>query len=366
MNYKANIAVIIPSLEPDDKLTQLVAALRREGFQRILVVNDGSSVAYDHLFEKIGAAHDCPVFQHAVNLGKGRALKNAFNYALLHWPDCIGCVTADSDGQHSVTDIAACAAVLAAHPNTLVLGCRRFSLKGVPFHNRMGNLITAKITEILSGLKVSDTQTGLRAIPASFTAQLMTLKGERFNFEMNMLLRAKELNIPIMEVPISTIYNAGGQSSHFNLWKDSTRIYALFGKFILSSLFAFIIDIVVFSLLLMLLRESMSPASYIFMSTLGARIVSSLTNFAINKKSVFRSNGRLRKSLFKYYILCFVQLSMSAGLVYVFHNLTGLHETPVKIVVDILLFFVSFQIQREWVFKSKSAVMLSPRPSREI
>lgn len=353
MDYKTHMAVIIPSLEPDARLPRLVEDLRRAGFEKILVVNDGSSAAYDPVYHDLQTAHGCVALRHAVNLGKGRGLKNAFNYVLLNWPDCVGCVTADSDGQHSAEDIAACARALCEHPDALVLGCRRFSLKGVPFHNRMGNLITNKVTEMLSGLKVSDTQTGLRAIPLAFMARLMNVKGERFNYEMNMLLKAKEADVQIIEVPISTIYDAQGQSSHFNLWKDSARIYALFGKFILSSLFAFIVDIALFSLLLMLLRGHISPASCIFLATLGARIVSSLTNFAVNKKSVFRNKGHLRKSLLKYYILCFVQLSISAGLVYVFHKLTGLHETPVKIVVDILLFFASFQIQREWVFKSK-------------
>lgn len=353
MTYKEQVAVIIPSLEPDQRLTMLLQELRANGFTRIVVVNDGSSADYNAFFDAARHEHGCDILQHAVNLGKGRGLKNAFNHVLLTWPDCIGIVTADSDGQHSVPDIAACAQKLVENPHKLILGCRRFMLEGVPFHNRCGNLITSKVTEILSGLKVSDTQTGLRGVPREFMKTLMNVKGERFNYEMNMLLKARENDIEIAEVPISTIYDAAGQSSHFNLWKDSARIYALFSKFILSSLFAFAVDIIVFTLLLQLLRHSMSPAEYIFAATLGARILSSLTNYAINKNGVFKSKGHFRKTLVKYYLLCIVQLCVSAGLVYGFHNLTGLHETPIKIVVDILLFFVSFQIQREWVFKRK-------------
>lgn len=357
MTYQDQVAVIIPSLEPDHRLTELLQELRNAGFTRIVVVNDGSAADYDAFFDAARHEHGCNVIQHAVNLGKGRGLKNAFNHVLLTWPNVIGAVTADSDGQHSVKDIAACAQKLTQHPDKLVLGCRRFSLEGVPFHNRCGNLITNKVTEMLSGLKVSDTQTGLRAIPREFMQILMNVKGERFNYEMNMLLKAKENEVDIVEVPISTIYAAGGQTTHFNVWKDSARIYALFSKFILSSLFAFAVDIIVFTLLLQLLRHSMSPAEYIFAATLGARVLSSLTNYAVNKHGVFKSKGSLRKTLLKYYLLCAVQLCVSAGLVYAFHNLTGLHETPVKIVVDILLFFISFQIQREWVFKRKKTVI---------
>lgn len=357
MTYKKQVAVIIPSLEPDQRLIVLLRELRAEGFARIVVVNDGSSADYNAFFDAAHNEYGCDLLQHTVNLGKGRSLKNAFNYVLLTWPDCIGVVSADSDGQHSVKDIVVCAQKLTKNPRKLILGCRSFSQKGVPFHNRCGNLITNKVTEIFSGLKVSDTQTGLRGIPREFMKTLMNVKGERFNYEMNMLLKAKENDVGIAEVPISTIYDADGQSSHFNLWKDSVRIYAMFSKFILSSLFAFVVDVIVFTLLLQLLRHSMSPAEYIFIATLGARILSSLINFVINKKGVFKSKGRVRKTMVKYYLLCIMQLCISAGLVYGFHNLTGLHETPIKIAVDILLFFISFQIQREWVFKRKKTIV---------
>lgn len=364
MDYKTQVAVIIPSLEPDERLAELLQSLREAGFTRIIVINDGSCGDYDGYFKIARETHACEVLQHAVNLGKGRALKNAFNHILLQWPDCVGCVTADSDGQHNVEDICKCAQKLMEYPDCLVLGCRRFSLEGVPFHNRCGNLITAKVTELLSGLKVSDTQTGLRAIPKAFMEKLMNVKGERFNYEMNMLLKAREFEVPIVEVPISTIYDSQGQSSHFNLLKDSARIYALFGKFILSSAFSFAVDIVVFTLLVMLFKPYMSPMRYIFLATLGARILSSLTNFAINEKGVFRSRCRTRIALLKYYVLCLVQLSVSAGLVYLAHRLTGWYETPIKIVVDIALFFVSFQIQREWVFKSARATPATPSKTK--
>lgn len=365
MDYKKQVALIIPSLEPDERLTELLRSLRAEGFARIVVVNDGSSADYDDFFKVAETTCGCDVFKHAVNLGKGRALKNAFNHILLNWPDCIGCVTADSDGQHSVEDISKCARKLMEYRDCLVLGCRRFSLEGVPFHNRCGNLITAKVTDVLSGLKVSDTQTGLRAIPKGFMAKLMNVKGERFNYEMNMLLKAREFEVPIVEVPISTIYDPKGQSSHFNLLKDSARIYALFGKFILSSAFSFAVDILAFTLLVMWFKPYMSPMRYIFMATLCARILSSLTNFVINEKGVFRSRCRKRVAIIKYYVLCLIQLCVSAGLVYLAHKLTGWYETPIKIIVDIALFFVSFQIQREWVFKSPKAKCSLPTNPKE-
>lgn len=353
MDFKTQVVVIIPALEPDDRLIMLVKDLRVKGFSHILVVNDGSPAKYDVVFDTVRNEYGCAVFTHAINLGKGRALKNAFNHVLVNYPNCMGVVTADSDGQHTPEDIAACARKLVENPDNLILGCRPFHTAKVPLHNLCGNLITKKVTEIFVGLKLTDTQTGLRAMPKRLMQMFMVIKGERFEFEMNMLLRAKEYGIKIIEVPISVIYAPEGQSTHFNVWKDSLLIYVLFAKFFISSLFSFAVDILVFTFLAYLLRPHFTAVVYIFIASFGARAVSSLTNYTINKKGVFKCKGQVRKTLLKYYTLCITQICVSAGLVYALHVLSGLHETPVKIVVDTLLFFISFQIQREWVFKNK-------------
>ena len=179
--------------------------------------------------------------------------------------------------------------------------------------------------------------------------RMMTIKGERFEFELNMLIEAKESGTPFYEVPIRTIYIASNETSHFNPLLDSIRIYSVFLKFILSS---FVVDILLFTLLASLLRGVL-PGYHILIATVGARIVSSLFNFVINKNSVFKNTSPSVSTLVKYIVLCVVQVSLSAGLVWTIFHFLGWNETLIKVIVDCLLFLFSFQLQREWVFKRK-------------
>ena len=186
-----DVPVIIPSLEPDDRLPTLLGEMRQAGIRRILLVDDGSSQSYRHYFDE-AEEQGCTVLRHAVNLGKGRALKTAFNHCLNVWPDAPGAITADSDGQHSVPDILRFMQEMCAHPDSLLLGCRDFDDAGVPFKSRYGNKITCFMFRSLCGVSVSDTQTGLRGVPTTFMRRLMNVAGERFEFESNMLIETKD------------------------------------------------------------------------------------------------------------------------------------------------------------------------------
>lgn len=175
-----DLPVVIPSLQPDEKLPALLSALREAGIRNILLVDDGSGPAYRPIFDAAEAS-GCTVLRHAVNLGKGRALKTAFNHCLLTWPDAPGCVTADSDGQHTPACILACMQALWQHPDSLVLGCRDFDAAGIPARSRFGNKCTRLLFRLLVGLSITDTQTGLRAIPTRFMRALLETRGERFS-----------------------------------------------------------------------------------------------------------------------------------------------------------------------------------------
>lgn len=245
-----DIPVIIPSLEPDERLMDLIKDLKKENIQNIILINDGSSEEYNHYFEMAQKDYGCTVLRHYVNLGKGRALKNAFNYCLLTFPNLIGCVTADSDGQHRPKDIKKCMEAL--HATNLILGCRDFNKEDVPQKSRLGNKITRQVCKYLCGIDVSDTQTGLRAIPKKFMKELLSVSGERFEFETNMLIETKKSGVNIEEVEIQTVYDSkDNHTTHFNPIKDSIMIYKIFGRmfieFIFSSLSSSVIDLILFA-----------------------------------------------------------------------------------------------------------------------
>lgn len=356
MELYRSVAIIIPSLNPDEKLLALLADLREAGFERLLVVNDGSSADYDEYFTKARDSYGCTVLRHAVNQGKGRALKTAFNHLLNENEPCVGAVTVDSDGQHRIADIVAVAREVLAHPNALVMGCRDFSDNNpnIPARSRFGNRTTSRVLRLLCGITLSDTQTGLRGFSPVAMRRFLATKGERFEYEMNMILDAHESGITLLEVPIETVYIEENKSSHFNPFLDSIRIYSVFLKFILTSLSSFVVDILAFTLLIALLNwilPTVRAEAKIVIATYAARILSGLFNFTVNKQAVFKSDGKTGTCLLKYCLLSVVQVSLSAFVTSGLFKLLHWNAILLKLIVDCILFLLSFRIQRGWVFK---------------
>lgn len=346
-----DVCVIIPAFNPDEKLFIKFAEEVVQNFSKIVVVNDGSDSECDDTFQKIsGISSNIIVLKHSVNLGKGRALKTAFNYVLNEYSDCVGVVAADCDGQHCIDDVIKCAEKLKECPSSMILGVRDFNKKDVPFKSRYGNKITRLIFKLFIGLSIKDTQTGLRAISTELMKIFMNTNGERYEYETNMLIECKQNDIPIEQVPISTIYIGKNQTSKFNPIKDSLSIYKLFGKYIISAISSFIIDIVLFNIFLMLLNKYEVP-NEIIIATVVARIISSLCNFKINAKMVFKNMNKT--SLIKYIILVILQMIVSAVTVDYFSKFVPINVTVIKIVVDLIIFIVNFIVQREFVFKQK-------------
>ena len=347
------IPIIIPAYEPDEKMIILLEKLKQAKMSEIVVVDDGSQgKEYQNLFRRAKEVYGCKVLQHAVNLGKGRALKTAFNYCLNTYTDMLGVITIDSDGQHKVEDMIACMEKMKENPNDLILGCRDFKTAGVPLRSSFGNICTSKVFKYLIGVEISDTQTGLRGISTSFMKTLMNVKGERFEFETNMLIETKDAGITIREVKIETIYLEDNKSSHFNPIKDSIQIYAAFGKFLFSSLSSSVVDLSLFALFCSILRNQDSGMmSYLVLATILARVCSATYNFLVNYKVVFKSDMKMGKAMIRYFVLAVIQMSLSAILVNTIYPFMGGAEILVKIPVDVFLFLASFVIQRELVYK---------------
>lgn len=353
MISKDYVGIIIPSLDPDNKFLHLLKDLKHSGFKHIFVINDGSDDSYNEYYQKAISEYGCVLLTHQVNWGKGRALKTAFNHILTEYPEIKSVVTVDSDGQHRIEDIEKCYQASIENDEALIMGCRDFSKEtsDIPFRSRFGNVMTCKVLKMFCGITLSDTQTGLRGISRSLMRKFLTVNGERFEYEMNMILETKELGITIVEVPIQTIYIEDNETSHFNPLKDSLRIYSLFAKFIFSSICSFLIDIILFAIFVRLLTGA--SEHYILFSAYLARAISSLFNYQMNKTQVFKADGNNRSTLIKYVLLCIVQILISSFATEWLFDLLSFNVTGIKIIVDVLLFFISFQIQRNWVFRNK-------------
>ncbi|MGO4372465.1 glycosyltransferase [Paenibacillus sp. MCAF20] len=224
------MVILIPSYEPDVRLIKLIEDLQISiPGMPIVVVDDGSGESYSEWFKQV-VQMGCMLLTHKTNLGKGRALKTGFNYIRSHM-DTDGVVCADSDGQHLPSDIKRIAEAVLEHPGRIVMGGRRFT-GNVPLRSRFGNTMTRKMYAFSTGVKLYDTQTGLRGYPSAMLDWLCNLNGERFEYEMNMLLEAPGAGYAFHEIPIDTVYLDENKSSHFHPIKDSVtkslpKYYAL-------------------------------------------------------------------------------------------------------------------------------------------
>ncbi|XKE95176.1 bifunctional glycosyltransferase family 2/GtrA family protein [Metaplanococcus flavidus] len=344
-------AIIIPAYKPDQKCLSTVEKIIDTGFDRVIIVDDGSGTEYKHIFNSLETFEEVTVLKHAVNKGKGRALKTAFQYILTNQFPFEAVITADADGQHLASDMVKLSEQLLETPDKVVLGARDFSKKEIPFRSRFGNRFTRLLFRLSTGTVLTDTQTGLRGIPVKYLPQLLEIKGERFEYEMNMLASLRKNEVEVTEVTIETVYIDDNKSSHFNPLRDSYHIYKIFIFYGLSGGASFVLDIGLYWIFIQLLREP-APILFIIMATIAARILSSLFNYYINRNKVFKQGSR--KSLIRYFALAAFIMLTSAGSVHLLYaEWLGRGEVILKILVDTILFIFGFVAQRAWVFRKE-------------
>ena len=339
--------VLIPAYEPDDKLIGLVERIFRSGESlAVVVVNDGSGPEYDPVFAAV-ALLGCIVIGHSRNRGKGFALKRGFEFVERHFSGH-DVVCADCDGQHSVIDILRVARAVAASEHAMVLGSRRFTGQ-VPAASRFGNAVTRVVFARSTGHRLYDTQTGLRAYPQSMLRWLCTVEGDRFEYELNLLLHASEAGMTIQEVPIETIYLEGNASSHFRPLIDSARVYAPLVKFSLSSIAAFVVDVV-------LLFVIAAVTGNLLLAVVTARVVSSNVNFLVNRRLVFdrRDKRTTVGCAGRYFALVAAIMAANFALIHAMYERVGANLVLSKFTTEAVLFVASYQIQKRLVFPTPS------------
>ncbi len=352
-NHEIRFAVVIPAYKPSTGLIDVVEAVGAAGAPAIIVVDDGSGPECADIFARIAQLPRVHLLRHAVNLGKGAALKTAFNYVLCHFPGA-GVVTADADGQHHPEDIARVAAALEAQPEALVLGSRSFGGE-VPLRSRFGNVLTRSIMHGLLGRKLTDTQTGLRGIPAALMASMMRVEANGYEFELEMLIAAHQNEVPIFEQPIRTIYEAGNPSSHFNPITDSMKIYFVLLRFSSVAVLSALLDNVLFYII-------WSRSGHLLAAQALARVVAVAFNYTMVRSSVFGSQQKHKAVLPKYLSLVLISGSVSYFAIRHLHDQFGVHTMVAKLSVETVLFFLNFAVQRLFIFKPRERAEVREEP----
>ncbi|MCD8214056.1 MAG: bifunctional glycosyltransferase family 2/GtrA family protein [Clostridiales bacterium] len=346
MNCKTRIA-LIPAYEPTELLLSVMEIAADEGFI-VITVDDGSGIGYADIFE--AAESFGTVLFNSENGGKGAALKTGFKYIAERFEEPYTVVTMDADGQHAVTDAINVCCTAETYENTLILGSRSLE-QNVPLRSRLGNSITRLVFKASTGVKIYDTQTGLRAFSSRLMPVMVNIPGERYEYEMNVLLHFADSGLPVKEVPILTIYFENNAGSHFNTIKDSYRIYREIIKFSLSSLSCFVIDYLLFSLFSVFLSglNAGLTASNIF-----ARIISGSINFSMNRELVFKSSESIFRAGAKYILLAVVILIGNTLVLNALVYGLGLNRFIAKPLTEIIFFGLSFFVQRLFIFRRQT------------
>lgn len=338
--------LLIPIYEPTENTVFFINQLAQSVNVPIIIVDDGSGKTYQKLFQRMEHPNIIKI-SYFDNKGKGYALKFGFSVILDSYPDITGVVTADSDGQHEIEDIQKMlVAVDRLAGQEFLLGVRDFSYENTPFRSYFGNRMTSGFYYLSSGIHLQDTQTGLRGFSIFSLSELLKIEGNRFEYEINQLLVLPKIGYRMTTIPIKTIYSDGNKGSHFRIFQDSYLVYRPFIRFFFSSISSSLVDIGLFySIIFFIGNHTMAS---LLIATVLSRVLSGIFNYQMNRHYVFRKQ-RARTAFYKYSLLFLLQLILSwLGVSILSVIIQSL--LLCKAVVDILLFFVSFSIQRRIVF----------------
>lgn len=336
---------LIPAYEPDEKLLTLLRELSAAGLKSI-VVDDGSGADYQPLFGE--AAAYATVLSYPENQGKGHALKYGLSYINEHIKGKFVIVTLDSDGQHQVRDALRICREAVLRPDSLILGSRRQSAAS-PLRSRFGNYMTRKIFAISTGCKVMDTQTGLRAFSSSLLAHMLEVPGERYEYEMNVLLDAARAHLPIFELEIATIYLDDNSGSHFSPLRDSWLVYKEILKFSSISLVSFCLDYLLYSLIAWLGLAAGLPFAC-GAANISARFISCTFNFSMNRRFVFHDEGNIWQSAMQYYALAVAILAANTLLLSLLIDYLSMNHYLAKLLTEVSFFAMSWFVQKRFIF----------------
>jgi len=340
-------AFVIPAYNPDEHLIDVVKNILRESSHPIFIIDDGSSQEVQSIFSQLRQLHEprITLLAHAVNLGKGAALKTVFNYILVNYPDIQGVVTLDSDGQHSIKDCIRVLKELEKNPKAFVLGYRTFS-KDIPLKSYLGNTISKWLYRLVLGYNFKDTQTGLRGLSREFMKRSLLILSNRFEFETEQLAIAVNEYLPIVEIPIETIYIEQNRATTFRPLVDSFRIYFVLFRYGLTSIITAVVDFLVFMIFIAL-------GANIFWSNMAARTVSIGVQYTLLDKYVFYSKARW----ISFFLFALYVYFMGAVSAIIQESLVERLDFPIvaaKVLVEGILFFVNFAFLRLYIFTTKS------------
>ena len=330
--------LLIPAYQPPQSFSQYAREISGS-VDKLVVVNDGSGEEYEPIFSEIKALGNVDYITYGKNKGKGYALKYAMKHIAAEADDEDIIVTADCDGQHKCEDVRKIFDIVAEHKNSLILGSRNFNERNVPKRSSFGNTFTRRLYRILYGIKLYDTQTGLRGFTVNLAKRYLVVKGNRFEYEMNVLIESQRQGIEMLQVPIQTVYAEKKEErvSHFDTVKDSLRIFGTVAlgveKTPIRTFIAWVIGTVSFGIMCRIWLESVSVVNTLIAFALSA-VITAFVNFCFKIPSI----SQLKAVKIRNLLIGLAKLVLCLGLLLLFGNAIGLPLIWVKAVSDIVVY----------------------------
>ena len=342
--------ILIPSYEPEEGLIPLVNSLKEEGFD-IILVNDGSGEEYDEIFNQV---KDKVIYlEQRPNKGKGQALRLGFSYANIHNVDHKFVITVDGDGQHSIKDILNINRIL-NEKNLLTFGIREFDEK-TPKRSRNGNFMSRLCRTVITKDFVQDDQCGLRGFPISYMNELLTVRGDHYEYEMNVVCLSQLKRYKNIQVPIDTIYVDDNANSHFSPGLDTYRIQTIIWQYDLIPLIGFLFGLGGYGLLYWVFKTYLYFPFFEFVVFTSAQWFGYLTYFGL--MSLFFPTKQIGRRAFIEGLFFAVKGTFAVGifslLVFLAHLWSPLSYFIATFIVCFLNYFLALIIFKIRKAKSK-------------
>ena len=327
-----SFVILIPAYKPEQHLVQLVEQLAAACPAPIVIVNDGSPEKHDPIFAALAHLPRVQILTHAVNQGKGAALRTGFRHVESLPAEFTCVVTADADGQHSVKDILAVGAAADQTPEAMIIGARRFD-KDVPAKSMFGNTVTRWVMRLFFGVKLWDTQTGLRGIPRLLLPDLMAIPFSRYDLEIEMLMVAHHKGVPLREIPIETIYIESNRGSHYKPVRDSGRVYFVLFRHFLSRLVTALADFLVFILAHALTQQ-------ILLSMLLARLVSIPVYYYLLRKWALAPRAKVNQVFAGFALIAVLAGALTTWLIPIIICWLSVTPLQAKLIIEVCLYIL--------------------------
>ena len=320
--------VLIPAYQPEEKLLALAKELKENGFI-ILVIDDGSGKDYDAIFDSVKTC--ATVLRYEPNRGKGEALRYGLQFIRENCPPPYIVVTADSDGQHRPEDIVKVGKVAARHPDSLILGKRELD-RSSPLKSRLGNGLTRFFYHLVTGRRIYETQTGLRAFSDRQVGRFLKLPGHRYEYEIDMMLVSSDIDI--IEEQIQTVYFDNNSGTHFRAFEDTVSLNKEFFRYKLPSFVTALIDWLLFILIYLLTGR-------LILSNIIARLGSFAVKYPLNRKVFFAEKAPVGRYLITTLMITLLDTAALWGL-----TAAGMNVYLAKPLSGVLMIFVSLLIRK--------------------